>query len=436
MTSVLKSFISTSGRAAICILLFGPLTAFSRQGTGGRISGVVRSQSGSAISGAQITLTNEGNSSTRSVVTSKSGNYVFTGVDAGNYTLRAALQGYNPANRAHIQVNPGPPVAVDFFLASLQSADKQPHPPPTSASSLSSRPGYYDDTQLKSSSVNGTVDPGGYSSPGQARTSSRLLQGVAALKNPASDDSPGSAATNTEPSEGHIFDSGSELLLHQNFDAAIQVFANGVERYPQSAMLQIGLGVALYSRGRYEEAITALCAASDLAPADPRPYLFLGRMYTVSAGKTDEVSARLEHFTKVQPQNALAHYYYAMSLWKGERGQSGQVNFGQIEFLLKHSILLDPKYADAHLQLGILFAEQNKYPEAIHEYQQAIALEAGLVDAHYRLAQAYARTGEADRARAEMEIHERLRKQELAETEKQRAEIKQFVYSIRDNTKQ
>jgi len=434
VTSVLKSFISASARAAICILLFGPLAAFSGQGTGGTISGVVRSQSGSAISGAQITLTNEGNSSTRSVVTSKSGNYVFTGVDAGIYTLRAAARGYKTSTRVHISVNSGPPVAVDFILIPPESADKQTHPTPTNASSLSSHPGYYDDPQLKSSTVKGTVDPGGYSSPGQARTSSGLLQGVAGLKKEASAGSRGSAATNTEPSEGNIFDHGSELLLNQTFDPAIQVFTNGVERYPQSAMLQIGLGVALYSRGRYEEAIKALCVASDLAPTDPRPYLFLGRMYSVSASNTDEVSARLERFTRVQPQNAFAHFYYAMSLWKGQRGQSGQADFEQIESLLKRSIELDPKYAEARLQLGILYAEQDKYAEAIHEYQQAIALEAGLVDAHYRLAQAYTRTGETDLARAEFETHERLRKQELAETEKQRAEIKQFVYSMRDNT--
>ncbi len=145
--------------------------------------------------------------------------------------------------------------------------------------------------------------------------------------------------------------------------------------------------------------------------------------------------ARLERFIKVQPQNALAHYYYAMSLWKGQRSQTSQVNFEQIESLLKLSIALDPKYPEAHLELGILYAEQKKYPEAVREYQQAIALQPDLVDAHYRLAQAYTRTGEQAMARAEFEIHDRLRKQELAETEKQRAEIKQFVNSMKDNTK-
>jgi len=71
----------------------------------------------------------------------------------------------------------------------------------------------------------------------------------------------------------------------------------------------------------------------------------------------------------------------------------------------------------------------------MREYQQAISLQPDLVDAHYRLAQAYTRTGEPDLARAEFEIHDRLRKQELAETEKKRAEIKQFVFSMKDNSK-
>ena len=36
--------------------------------------------------------------------------------------------------------------------------------------------------------------------------------------------------------------------------------------------------------------------------------------------------------------------------------------------LLKQAIALDPKYAEAYLQLGNLYSDQSKYAEAIPEY--------------------------------------------------------------------
>lgn len=179
MTSGLKSLISTSGFAAICILLFWTFREFPAQGNQGSIAGIVKTTAGDAISGVKITLTNEASSSARSVLVSKSGKYVFTAVEAGTYTLRTESRGFKPAIRAHIAVNPGEPVVVDFTIVPSHRAGARTQHTASDASSLSARADYYDDTQLKSSTVKGTVDPGGYSSPGQAQTSNRLLMGVA-----------------------------------------------------------------------------------------------------------------------------------------------------------------------------------------------------------------------------------------------------------------
>ena len=50
----------------------------------------------------------------------------------------------------------------------------------------------------------------------------------------------------------------------------------------------------------------------------------------------------------------------------------------------------------------------------------------------YRLGQAYVRTGEKEKAQAEFEVYQRLREQHLAELDKQRADIRQFVYGEKD----
>lgn len=534
------------------LLWVGVPSKFTPQDLNGGISGLVRSQAGVAIFGAKITLTDEKTSVSQSAATTRSGEYVFSSVNAGLYTLRVTSEGFEPAFRQHVAIDARQPTTLDFGLVPTAPSGS----PATGPSDpLSSRAGYYDGTALKPSAVQGAVDAGGYSTPGQARATSSMIHGVAGMKNasgssgvasaagsgdpkaaaameaqlkhavdrapesfeahhhlgefyfhhgePAAGVShlekaesldpthydngfdlaqallaagnPGKAreqlaqmiarqdraelhdllgeveeaagngvaavkeyqlAVNMDSSEGNIFDLGSELLLHQALDPAIEVLTRGVKLYPRSTMLLIGQGVGLYARGRYDDSVKALCTASDISPADPRPYVFLGKMYNVSTANTEEVTTRLERFVKLDPKNPQARFDYAMSVWKGQRAQGGQVNFARIEELLKSALAVDPDFADAHFELGNLYSEQKKYPEAIGEYRQALSVQPEMADAHYRLAQAYTRTGDPARAQQELELHDRLRRQQSADAEKKQNEIKQFVYSVKGEARQ
>jgi tetratricopeptide (TPR) repeat protein len=244
-------------------------------------------------------------------------------------------------------------------------------------------------------------------------------------------------AAHMEPSEKYIFDWGNELLLHRGYDPAVKVFTSGVGRYPQSAMLHIGLAVAYYSQSLYDDAASALCRAADLTPSDPRPYLFLGKMFDISTKEADEVTKRLRRFAETQPTNPLANYYYAMSLWKGQRGQlshAHEVNKEDIARLLRRSIALDPKFPDARFQLGVLCVEEQKYAEAIREFQEAVRLRPDYAEAHYHLAQAYSHMGEKVLAKREFELYQRSHQKDMAEDELRRRRIGQLVYSLQDSS--
>jgi len=52
------------------------------------------------------------------------------------------------------------------------------------------------------------------------------------------------AAAHLEPSENNLFDWGGELLLHRTLDPAVLVFEKATKRYPNSARLMVGLGMA------------------------------------------------------------------------------------------------------------------------------------------------------------------------------------------------
>jgi tetratricopeptide (TPR) repeat protein len=243
-------------------------------------------------------------------------------------------------------------------------------------------------------------------------------------------------AAHMDSSESNLFDWGSELLLHRTLDSAIEVFQTATERYPNSPRLAVGLGMSLYSRGNYDDAVKALLRAADLNPSDPRCYYFLSKAYDSSPSQAAEVIQHFRRFAELQPADPQAPYYYAMSIWKGRRTEAGDLDLRQIESLLKRAVALDPNYADAHLQLGNLYSDQRQYSQAIPEYERALQVNSNLADAHYRLGQAYVHTGQKELAQKELKIYQQVRAEHMAELDKQRAEIRQFVVSERQGTKQ
>lgn len=216
-------------------------------------------------------------------------------------------------------------------------------------------------------------------------------------------------AARADPSEQNVFDLANELVSRGALEPALQIFQYGSGRYPRSARLRVGLGVAQYSLGQYTDAVQSLCQAVDMNPADTKALDFLGKMYDVSPAMAEEVARRLAHFAALYPQNARADYYYALSLRKRSLEPGSRKEWPRAEALLKKSVKLDPSYADAHYQLALLYEDEGRAMEAIREYETAIQLRKDLSAAHYRLALLYRKTGKADLARRQFAIVEELR---------------------------
>jgi len=238
-------------------------------------------------------------------------------------------------------------------------------------------------------------------------------------------------AAHLDPTEDNLFDWGSEMLLHRTDEPAITIFQDATQRYPNSPRLYVGLGLALYARGRNDDAVKALLRAADLDPSDPRCYLFLSKAYDNSPALADSVRERFRRYAEEQPNNARAQYYYAISLWKAKRAEGSAADLGAVESLLKKSIALDDSFADAHLQLGNLFADRHDYDDSIPQYERALALDPTLSDAHYRLGMDYVHVGKKEMAQKELAVYQQLRAQHLAQVDKERADVRQFVYSAR-----
>jgi tetratricopeptide (TPR) repeat protein len=169
-----------------------------------------------------------------------------------------------------------------------------------------------------------------------------------------------------------------------------------------------------------------------LNPADPTPYLFMGRMLNAEIAPSQAFVEKLGRFARLQPESALANYYYASVLWKTRKDASST---SQVESLLKKAIALDPKLSGAHLLLGVLYSDRGDFAHAIAAYNRAIEIDPEIEEPHYRLSQTYRRIGEKSKAQRELRIYETVQQKNAERIERQRHEIQQFVFNLRDPAK-
>ena len=237
-------------------------------------------------------------------------------------------------------------------------------------------------------------------------------------------------AARLDPTEQNEFEWGSELLVHRAIWQAEEVFQRGAAAYPRSVRMLSALGAALFAGARYDEAAQRFCDASDLNPADPEPYDFMGKIETAAPNPLTCVEQKLKRFVDQQPGNALANYFYAIALWKGQEQLADERVVQRVESLLSKAVAIDARCGDAYLQLGILHASQSNYKKAIGFYEKAIEVSPQLADAHYRLGVAFDRIGEPDKARKEFELHDEIKKQQASAVEQERREVKQFLVVV------
>jgi tetratricopeptide (TPR) repeat protein len=239
-------------------------------------------------------------------------------------------------------------------------------------------------------------------------------------------------AAQADPSESNLFDWAAELLLHNAIEPAIEVFSQGNRLYPGSSRILMGFGVALFSQGSYEQAAHRLFEASDLNPNDPDPYLFLGRAQSIGKMASREMAEKMKRFASIHGENALANYYYALSLWQLREQTAGAKDMPEVESLLQKAVHIDPKLGAAYLQLGILYSDRGDLPKAITAYESAATANPELEDAHFRLARAYRRNGDKASAQRELQIYDELSKKKTEEVERQRHDMRQFVYQLEE----
>ncbi len=100
--------------AAIFALLLLPVLAPAQQVTGSS-TGTVTDPSGSAIVGATVKLVSEQTGAIRTVAADAEGNFVFTAVNAGMYTVGAEQAGFKQFQKTGLELSPGSNIAMGIL---------------------------------------------------------------------------------------------------------------------------------------------------------------------------------------------------------------------------------------------------------------------------------------------------------------------------------
>lgn len=238
------------------------------------------------------------------------------------------------------------------------------------------------------------------------------------------------AAEMESANEDYRFDFVRELLAHHNFDVATLVAAPAVHDFPQSQRLRLALGVAYFGRGRFRESLESFLETAKKIPDAELPLYFLALAADATGKNLEETRALLEAYLKRHPEQFWPYYFLGRAAYRPDFRGEQTGDLGRAERLLKESIRLNPNYADSHYELGVVYSEQEHWPQAMEEYEKAIRLKPDLSEAHYRLSQSYRHIGDLRRSEQEMQIHRKLKQQEAQETLRLR-QVNAFLYKLR-----
>ena len=430
------------------------------------VSGTVRDSAGNPVSGASVVLDEKATAATVETKTKADGTFSFLALRPGTYTVRAEKAGMH-APAASLLLSLGEKKQVDLVLeTSLPNESPSTNAEKSGATAKAME--FDDKPSFTVAGVTDWTNVGGHGSDTKLRTSESLAKETVTLKSAELGEAAAAAseaareadahrlvgdraersgdplaavreyeqAVRLNPSEQNYFAWGTELLLHRAIKPAAEVFTKGSAAHPSSARMLAGLGAALYASGSYADAARRVCDASDLQPADPTPYLFLGKMEKAAPDPLPCVEQKLARFTHDQPANALGNYYYAVALWKRSRsageGPENSPAAQQAEALLQMAVTADPKLDAAYVQLGILYDAQGSPTQAIGAYKKAVEANPQSGEAHYRLALAYKRTGEEAKSEKEVQLYKEADRSETAAIEQQRREIRQFLIILKD----
>ena len=201
----------------------------------------------------------------------------------------------------------------------------------------------------------------------------------------------------THPTAGAYDALGAYFGEQKQLSCAIPAFRSALRLAPQSWEAHYDLAIALLQHGDAAQAARELHAASNLKPGTPRIQLALG----VALNQSNQSAAAIDVFKSVlksDPKSIPAldgltkaliaekRYSAAISYLKDAPpdevlalnlaiAYSKNGNTTEAQQVLSAIVKEHPDYAQAHVNLAILYTQQSRYRDAAEEFRQALQLD-------------------------------------------------------------
>ena len=209
----------------------------------------------------------------------------------------------------------------------------------------------------------------------------------------------------------NAYELGEAALQQENYEAAIQHFSSAEKNGKTLARL----GYAYSQLGRYAEATQAYQEAlhrDNVETQTAAAQALLGLGYIAyRQGRFDDA---IQLYTEVVQQGmaGIAEAHHNLGRIYAGRGEIEKAITAQQQAIAEY-----PNLAEAHYHLGVLYSRQQDWQAAIAVYQKTVALVPTMPNAYYQLARCYQQTGDTPEAEKAMQ---RFRALKAADTEIQK----------------
>jgi len=181
----------------------------------------------------------------------------------------------------------------------------------------------------------------------------------------------------------------------------IQLFERMLTLTPNAVPVYNDLGMALYTKGRFDDAVTLYLRALQLSPYDVEIHINLGN----ALSKKGNLNEAINHFNQallINPKKTQAYNNLAIVLTE-------QNKLDDAADCYRRLLQLKPDDTEARNSLANILSKQGKFDEAVHCYQQALRIKPDAADIHYNFGITLGTQGKLDDAAGQFQQALRLK---------------------------
>jgi len=184
---------------------------------------------------------------------------------------------------------------------------------------------------------------------------------------------------------------GIALSSRGRFDEAIQEFRSALRINPDYTNAHNNLGVTLSSQGKFKEAVQEFKEALRINPGYADIYVNLGNIF-FKEGNLEEAKNQFNKSLQINPENAYAHHNLGTVF-----NNQGKVEEAIQEF--KEALRINPGYTEAYNNLGNIYFKEGNFEEAKDQFSRALRINPQYAEVYVNLGNIYFKEGNLEEAK-------------------------------------